>query len=108
MDSIKAKVVYTGKSIVENAYLSFEGQTITGISKTKKGSLLGKFAVLTPAFIDPHSHIGMHRAGEPSNESESNENMNSLLTLPDATDVCYSEQTWYFHPRLIRRHDGRK
>ena len=86
MDSIKAKVIYTGKSIVENAYLSFEGQTITGISKTKKGSLLGKFAVLTPAFIDPHSHIGMHRAGEPSNESESNENMNSLLTLPDALD----------------------
>ena len=86
MDSINAKVIYTGKSIVENAYLSFEGQMITGISKTKKGSLLGKVAVLTPAFIDPHSHIGMHRAGEPSTESESNENMNSILTLPDALD----------------------
>ena len=86
MDSINAKIIYTGKSIVENAYLSFEGQMITGISKTKKGSLLGKVAVLTPAFIDPHSHIGMHRAGEPSTESESNENMNSILTLPDALD----------------------
>jgi len=40
----------------------------------------------TPAFIDPHSHMGMHRAGEPSSESESNENMNAILTLSDALD----------------------
>ena len=64
MNCINAKVIYTGKAIVENAYLSFEGQMITGISMSKKGSLLGEVAVLTPAFIDPHSHIGMHRAGD--------------------------------------------
>ncbi len=86
MNSIHAKLIYTGKSVVENAYLSFEKKKIIGISKSKKGTVLGKFAVLTPAFIDPHSHIGMHRAGEPSNEGESNENMNSILVLPDALD----------------------
>jgi len=86
MNCIYAKVIYTGKSLVNNAYLLFEKQKITGISKTKKGVQLGEVAVLTPAFIDPHSHIGMHRAGEPGTESEANENMNAILTLPDALD----------------------
>ena len=93
MNCIYAKVIYTGKSMVHNAYLSFDRQNITGIFKTKKGEQLGKFAVLTPAFIDPHSHIGMHRAGEPATESESNENMNAVLTLPDALDSVQMDDT---------------
>ena len=86
MNCVHANIIYTGKSVVENAYLMFEGQKIAGVSKKKKGALLGKFPVLTPAFIDPHSHIGMCRAGEPSIESEANENMDSILALSDALD----------------------
>ncbi len=86
MNSIYAKLIYTGKSVAKNSYLIFRKQNIIGISKSKKGTLLGDFPVLTPAFIDPHSHIGMHRAGEPSTEAEANENMNSILALPDALD----------------------
>jgi hypothetical protein len=37
MNSIFAKTIYTGKSIVSDAYLVFNGQTISGISKTTKG-----------------------------------------------------------------------
>jgi len=86
MNCVYGNSIYTGKSVVNNSYLLFEGQKIAGISKSKKGTLFGKFAVITPAFIDPHSHIGMHRAGEPVIESESNENMNSILALSDALD----------------------
>jgi len=86
MNCIFAKTIYTGKSIVSNAYLVFNGQTISGISKTAKGQLMGEFNVLTPAFVDPHSHIGMERSGEPSSEGEANDQLDSILALTDALD----------------------
>jgi imidazolonepropionase-like amidohydrolase len=86
MNSVYAKTIYTGKSVIENAYLLFAGQKIADVSQRKQGKLLGEFAVLTPAFIDPHSHIGMSRAGEPRDESESNDKQDAILALPDALD----------------------
>ena len=86
MNCIHAKIIYTGNSIVENQYLVFSGQKINGLSTVIKGSLLGEFDVMTPAFIDPHSHIGMERSGEPSGEGEANEKLDSILALADALD----------------------
>ncbi|MGD9280819.1 MAG: amidohydrolase family protein [Desulfobacterales bacterium] len=86
MDYVSAKTIYTGKKVVSNANLLFNGKKISGISKTKRGRNLGKFDVLTPAFIDPHSHIGMERAGEPNSEGEANEHQDSILALTDALD----------------------
>jgi imidazolonepropionase-like amidohydrolase len=86
MNCVHAKIVYTGNSVVEEAYIVFDGQNIADISKRKGGTLLGAFEVLTPAFIDPHSHIGMTRAGEPSEESESNDKLDTIFALPDALD----------------------
>jgi imidazolonepropionase-like amidohydrolase len=86
MNCVYAKIMYTGESVLSSVYLLFKGQKIVGISKSKTGSLQGSFDVLTPAFIDPHSHIGMYRAGEPLTEGEGNENMNSILALSDALD----------------------
>ena len=86
MNCVYAKTIYTGKSVLRNAYLSFNGQKIAGISNVKRGTLRGKFRVLTPAFIDPHSHIGMARAGEPGSENEANDNMDSILAISDALD----------------------
>ncbi len=86
MNCVHAKRVYTGRSVVENAYVAFAGKTIVGVSKTKKGTLKGRFETVTPAFIDPHSHIGMFRAGEPMDEAEGNEQMDSILALSDALD----------------------
>jgi imidazolonepropionase-like amidohydrolase len=86
MNSIHAKTLYTGKSVEQDAYLLFSGKKIVGISQEAQGTLLGTFNVVTPAFIDAHSHIGMHRAGEPDRESESNEKQNAILALSDALD----------------------
>ena len=86
MDCVFAKKIYTGKKVVSDAHLLFNGQLISGISKTKRGHSLGDFAVLTPAFVDPHSHIGMERSGEPTNEGEANEHQDSILALTDALD----------------------
>ena len=86
MNSIFAKTIYTGKSIVTDRYLIFNGTNITGLAKSAKGQVLGRYDVLTPAFIDPHSHIGMERSGEPSGEGEVNDHLDSILALTDALD----------------------
>ncbi len=86
MNCVYAKTVYTGKSILDDAFLVFNKSKITSISKTERGTLLGKFPVLTPAFVDPHSHIGMVRAGEPQSESEANDQLDAILALSDALD----------------------
>ncbi len=86
MNCVSAKTIYTGKRVVSDAHLLFRNKTITAVSKTKKDRKLGEFEVLTPAFIDPHSHIGMERSGEPSTEGEANEHQDSILALTDALD----------------------
>jgi imidazolonepropionase-like amidohydrolase len=84
--SVFAETLYTGDEVVRNVHLLFEGNTIKGVSMEPKGEFLGKFPVVTPAFIDAHCHIGMERSGEPSSEGEANEQMDSLLFLADALD----------------------
>jgi len=86
MNCVFGKTIYTGTSVIEDAFLGYDGRKITGIGKRKQGTLLGEYAVVTPAFIDPHSHIGMTRAGEPSEGSEANDKLDALLPLPDALD----------------------
>jgi len=86
MKCIHAKALYTGTSVVDDAYLLFDDREIVGVSKTRKGTLAGKFAFVTPAFIDPHSHIGMYRTAEPEAEGEGNDEMQAILALSDALD----------------------
>jgi len=86
MNFIRAKKIYTGKSIIQDACLIFDGSEIVRVSKTPKGRSLGEFAVITPAFIDPHSHIGLARSGEPSGEAEANDQLDSIQALSDALD----------------------
>lgn len=86
MKSVFAKTIYTGKSVRQNTFLVFSGQKISGLSASRKGELMGEYAVLTPALIDAHSHIGMHRSGEPSAEGEANDHLDAIMALPDALD----------------------
>jgi imidazolonepropionase-like amidohydrolase len=86
MDCLFAKMIYTGRKVVNDAYLVFDGKKVSALSKSRKGRQVGEFDILTPAFIDPHSHIGMERAGEPSTEGEANDHQDSILTLTDALD----------------------
>jgi imidazolonepropionase-like amidohydrolase len=86
MNYIRAKTIYTGKSIIQDACIAFDGSEIDRISKTPKGKSLGEFAVITPAFIDPHSHIGLARSGEPSGDAEANDQQDAIQALSDALD----------------------
>jgi imidazolonepropionase-like amidohydrolase len=84
--SLFAETLYTGDEVIRNIHLLFEGNVVKGTAMEPKGEFLGKFPVITPAFIDAHCHIGMERAGEPGSEGEANEHMESLLFLADALD----------------------
>ena len=56
---------------------------------------MGDDTVVTPAFIDPHSHIGMVRHGEPMAEEESNERYESILPLVDAIYSVYMDDLYF-------------
>ncbi|BBO85677.1 amidohydrolase [Desulfosarcina ovata subsp. sediminis] len=88
MKCIFADQLYTGTDLRSQVFLSFKGTDIIGAAKTKPAAcqLIGEFPVVTPAFIDPHSHIGLYRAGEPESEGEGNEQARALFFLPDALD----------------------
>ena len=86
MHTLLGHVVYTGTDVLENAYINFEDDIIVSITDAAAGELRGKYPVITPAFIDAHSHIGMIRAGEPGAEAEANERLESIMAHADALD----------------------
>lgn len=90
---IYANILYTGRTVKRDVFLAFNGQKISGIYNSKRGELIGEFPVVTPAFVDPHSHIGMHRSGEPASEGEANDHLDSILALPDALDSVQMDDT---------------
>lgn len=84
--SIHADLLYTGDGFLENGRLDVSGKMITAVRSASDDAVVASYPVVTPAFVDPHSHIGIHRAGEPAAESESNERMDSVVALADALD----------------------
>jgi len=93
MNSIHAKTLYTGDDRLEDVSIDFEGRRIVSVGDKPRGESLGSYPVITPAFIDPHSHIGLHRAGEPTAEGEANDRMDSIQALPDALDSVQMDDT---------------
>ncbi len=93
LKSVFAETLYTGKEVVKHTHVLFEGSTIKGVSTERSGEFIGKFPVITPAFIDAHSHIGMERSGEPGTEGEANERMDTMLFLADALDSVQMDDT---------------
>ena len=86
MKTLLGHIVYTGTDVLENAYINFEDNTLVSITDKPAGDVVGDYPVITPAFIDAHSHIGMIRAGEPGAEAEANDKMDSILAHADALD----------------------
>lgn len=97
LKAVKASLVYTGKpeAPLKNVYVVWRGKSIVGLTrrKPKNAEVLSedKDNVVTPAFIDAHSHIGMERAGEPSEEGEVNERMDAVLPHLNAIYSVYMD-----------------
>ena len=90
MKALKANILYDGESVEREVYVGFN-ERIEYIGKEKPDADIIGEGVVTPAFIDGHSHIGMVRSGEPSAEEESNEHMDPVLPMLRAIDSVYMD-----------------
>ena len=95
MKVIKSKKLYDGISEKNTCYVGFEDDKITYIDSEKPiqsdVEIIVEDVVVTPAFIDLHSHIGMVRAGEPADEDESNDHMHPISQLINALHGIYMD-----------------
>jgi imidazolonepropionase-like amidohydrolase len=95
MKLVRSSVMYDGISEKTNYYIGFEDDKITYVSLEKPlqndVELIAEDVVVTPAFIDSHSHIGMVRAGEPEDEDESNEHMDTIFPLVNSLHSIYMD-----------------
>src|SRR6266487_4141715 len=83
--------------VKRESLIGFEGTEIKYVGNNKsrgEGSneiiSEGDNIVVTPAFIDSHSHFGMVRSGEPDKE-EANERMDSVYPLVNALHSIYMD-----------------
>ena len=84
---IFAETLFDGKTRKENLSIIVEGDKIVDlVNKKLKADFSG---VVTPAFIDAHSHIGMVRFGEPGSEEESNDYTDQFLPLNNPLNSVY-------------------
>ncbi len=84
-----AKVLYDGKGVRRNAYVLVEGEKIVKVSDSKPECEIVEGEVITPAFIDAHSHVGMDRQGEPVKEGEANDKLSQILPEIDSINGVY-------------------
>lgn len=84
---IKADVLFDGKNKEYNLYIIVEGDKIVNITSEKiKADYKG---IVTPAFIDAHSHIGLNREGEPICEGEANDFLSQISPLNNPLNSIY-------------------
>jgi imidazolonepropionase-like amidohydrolase len=94
MKVIKSRLLFDGIDEKRDCFIGFEKDEIkyVGNSQPKEsGEIIAEGVVVTPAFIDSHSHIGMVRSGEPDKEEEANEHMNSVYPLANALHSIYMD-----------------
>jgi imidazolonepropionase-like amidohydrolase len=84
---IFATTLYDGKTVRENCMIAIKGDSIDSVSSgTGKADFGG---VVTPAFIDAHSHIGLERQGEPYQEGEVNDHTRQINPLLNPLNSIY-------------------
>lgn len=95
MFAVKANVLYDGRNKLENAYILIEGNKIARIQEEKPDVDILFEGIVTPAFIDGHSHIGMARHGEPSDESEVNDISDVFQPTLNPLDSVYFDDKYF-------------
>ena len=91
MKAVKANLLYDGKGTKKDVFICFDGTNITEVTDKKPDCDIMGEGIVTPAFIDPHSHIGLDRAGEPGSESEANDKLDAMIPLGRAVDGVYMD-----------------
>ena len=94
MELIKTKILFDGVSEQKDCFVGVEKNNIRYVGKEKppgRHETTYECGAVTPSFIDAHSHIGMVRSGEPADEEESNEHLDSVFPLVNALHSVYMD-----------------
>ena len=94
MKVIQTKLLFDGINEQKNCYIGIKEDEIKFVGHTKpsgKHEIIANVGAITPSFIDAHSHIGMVRSGEPANEEEANEQMDTVYPLSNALHSVYMD-----------------
>ena len=86
---IKATILYNKKEKLTDQYITIKDDKITKVSSKEK--TFDFEGIVTPAFIDAHSHIGMFREGEPSKEAEGNDKIDQIQPLNNPLNSIYMD-----------------
>ena len=88
---IRAELLYDGNTVKKKQAIVVEGSRIIDVGAFRgKADISG---IVTPAFIDAHSHIGMERQGEPSAESETDDKLSAFSPLNNPLDSIYFDDS---------------
>jgi imidazolonepropionase-like amidohydrolase len=97
MKLIRSKTLFDGKNEKHDMYIGFEDNEIKYVGRYKpqnekdNSEVICEADTVTPGLIDSHSHIGMARSGEPSEEEEANEHMKTVYPLIDSSHSIYMD-----------------
>ncbi len=86
---VKAIKLYDGYTLSKDKYIEIEDNKIVNISEEKRDYDFE--GIITPAFIDAHSHIGMYREGEPSSEGEGNDKIDQIQPINEPLNSVYMD-----------------
>src|SRR6056297_3574691 len=85
--TIHADILFDGTNKLENKTVIVEDNKIIDITgRIPNPDYRG---IVTPGFVDPHSHIGMCREGEPAGEQETNDSIDQLQIMNDPVNSIY-------------------
>jgi imidazolonepropionase-like amidohydrolase len=96
MKLIKADYLFDGINERKDVFIGFDEDMIKYVDSGKPeegGEIVieGHNIVVTPAFIDSHSHIGLQRSTEYSGQYEENEQMDSTNPMVNALHSLYMD-----------------
>ena len=89
MRAYRAKLLYDGNRVRRDVFVIVEKEKIVDVTKEEPDCDVVDCDVITPAFIDAHSHIGMSSYGEPVDEDESNDTVSQILPVNNPLNSIY-------------------
>ena len=95
MYAIRAPVLFDGQKRLKDMYIIVSDSKIAEVTKEKPDVEILFEGIVTPAFIDGHSHIGMVRHSEPSSEEEVNEQADIFLPDLNPLDSVYFDDKYF-------------
>lgn len=90
---IRAEILFDGKTALTDKCVIIKDNYIIDVSSYPRMMAPDYEGIVTPAFIDAHSHIGMVREGEPASEEEGNDNLNQISPSNDPVNSIYFDDT---------------